>query len=114
MLYAETEALPGRWRGTGWVWWWNSRPTSREAAVKLPSPPPPRLFDLVTGVGTTAVLLFTDYFQGMREKNGTSEWGEAMMMAAEERRDPTQRDKRLEERETPRETQRHRDNPGRE
>ena len=94
MLYAERAMVPGRWRGTGWVSGGLSRPTSRRLSSS-PRPPP------ATGVGTTAVLLFTDYFQG-RER-----WHERVGgNDGSERRDPTRETQRWK---SERHRERHRD-----
>jgi hypothetical protein len=78
--------------------WWNSRPTSRRLLSSS-------LLLWLPG-GATAVLLFTDCFQGFW-RDGTSEWG--AMMAAREEIPPERHKRRKREKHRARdtETQRH-------
>ena len=100
MLYAERTAVPGRWRGTGWiryglVWMWWTFETHVEAAVELPSSS-----SCYRG-GHYSVLLFTDYFQGRgrwHERVGGND--------GSERRDSTRESRR---RKSERHRERHRD-----
>lgn len=71
MLYAETEALPGRWRGTGWVCG-GIRDPRRERRL-LSFPPLLLVVWLYRGghyCGTIVYGLFPS-----DGENGTSEWG---------------------------------------